>query len=142
MQIEVDDYCFVCGPANPQGLGARFQAADGTATGHFEARPEHQGYAGVSHGGILAAILDEAMVYAASSLGHWVATAEMTVRYLKPAPTEQRLAIRAEVGRQAGRLIECSAEVADEAGTVLARATGKLMRMRPVREEEHPRSAS
>lgn len=136
MQIEVDRYCFVCGPENPEGLHATFQYEPGKATGTFRPRPEHQGYTGVSHGGILATILDEAMVYAAVTLGKWVATAEMTVRYHQPAHTGTELTVQAEVTAHQRRLVQCRAEIRSEDGTLLASATGKLMQGRALREEE------
>ena len=136
MRIEVDRRCFVCGPDNPEGLRASFECAEGRATGRYLPRAEHQGYAGISHGGILAALLDEAMVYAAATLGHWVTTAELTVRYREPAPTGAPLTIQAEVTRRQRRLVECRAEVRNEEGRVLATATGKLMQGRALRDEE------
>lgn len=136
MDLQIDEYCYVCGPENPEGLRGTFECADGKATGRFVPRKEHQGYTGVSHGGILAALLDEAMVYAAVTLGRWVATAEMTVRYNKPAPTGQPLTIRAEVTGQRRRLVECRAELFSEDGTLLASATGKLMQGRALEEGE------
>lgn len=138
MRLDVDKFCFVCGPENPEGLKAVFEAADGKATGTFLSRPEHQGYTGVSHGGIIAALLDEAMVYAATSLGHWSATAELTVRYSKPASTEQTLTVTAEVTEQKRRLVHCRAELRDAGGTLLASATGKLMQGRAIEPGERP----
>jgi uncharacterized protein (TIGR00369 family) len=136
MRIEVDRYCFVCGPDNPEGLKATFDCAEGRATARYFAREEHQGYAGISHGGILAALLDEAMVYAAATLGRWVATAEMTVRYLKPAPTGEWLQVRAEVVQHRRKLVEATAEILREDGTVLASAAGKLIQGRELTETE------
>jgi uncharacterized protein (TIGR00369 family) len=136
LNLEIDRYCFVCGPENPEGLKASFQCAEGRAEGRYTPRPEHQGYRGISHGGILAALLDEAMVYAAATLGHWVATGELTIRYLKPAPTTEPLTITAAVTRHQRRLVECEAEIRSHAGEVLATARGKLLQGRPLREEE------
>jgi len=138
MELEIDGYCFVCGPDNPEGLRIRFAAAEGRAEASYAPRREHQGYAGISHGGIVAALLDEAMVYAATSLGHWVATAEMTIRYSRPAPTGETLTVAAEVVRRQKRLVECRAEIRGEDGSLLAAATGKLVQGRRVREGEHP----
>ena len=136
LELDVDRYCFACGPENPQGLHAHFHAADGKATGKYVPRGEHQGYTGVLHGGILATLLDEAMVYAAVTLGRWTATGEMTVRYLRPAPTGRPLAVLAEVTRNQRRLVECRAEIRSEDGTVLATATGKLVQGRELTAEE------
>lgn len=138
LELEIDAFCFVCGPENPAGLQVRFESENGRAVGRYQSRAEHQGYTGISHGGILAALLDEAMVYAAATLGRWVATAELTVRYSRPAPTGVTLVVTGEVTGQRGRLVQCRAEIADEAGTVLATASGKLMRGRELREREAP----
>lgn len=136
MNLEIDRYCFVCGPENPQGLRAAFECSDGRAAATYVVRPEHQGYTGISHGGILAALLDEAMVYAAVTLGRWVATAELTIRFGKPAPTGEALTVRAEVVRHDRRLVECRAEIRSAKGDILASATGKLLQGRALREGE------
>jgi uncharacterized protein (TIGR00369 family) len=136
MNLEVDRYCFVCGPDNPNGLHARFQCGDGKASVRFVPQAEHQGYSGVSHGGIVTALLDEAMVYAATSLGHWTATAEITVRFRRPVPTTEELHVTAEVIHQQRRIIECRAEAKAPDGTVLATATGKLMQGRALTDDE------
>jgi uncharacterized protein (TIGR00369 family) len=136
LPLEADRYCFVCGADNPEGLHCRFTPSEGSAEARYVIRPEHQGYAGIAHGGILATLLDEAMVYAAVSLGRWTATAEMTVRYVHPAPTDQPLTITAEVTRHQRRLVECRAEIRDAAGRVLASATGKLIQSRELTEDE------
>jgi len=136
MDVEVDQYCFVCGLENPEGLKAAFQSADGKATGRVSLRPEHQGYAGISHGGVVSALLDEAMVYAAVTLGRWATTAELTVRFSKPVPTGEALVLAAEVTGHRSRLVECRAELRDSAGALLATATGKLMQSRALRPGE------
>jgi uncharacterized protein (TIGR00369 family) len=135
VDLVVDGTCFVCGPDNPHGLRLCFDCADGRAQARVVVRPEHQGYAGITHGGILAALLDEVMVYAAGTRGYWFATAELTVRYAKPVPVGRPLRLSGEVTRDRGRLVECRAELCDEAGMVLAHAAGKLVRG-PAREEQ------
>lgn len=136
LPLEIDPYCFVCGPENPQGLHAHFRCGEGRATGRYHPRPEHQGYVGVAHGGIVAALLDETMVYAAITLGRWVTTAEMTVRYVRPTPTDQPLVLYGEVTRQARRLVLAVSEIRAEDGTVLATASGKLLQGRELTAEE------
>lgn len=53
-------HCFVCGVENPHGLHLTFkQTAPDEVTVEYTV-PEHfQGYPGVVHGGIVAAMLDE-----------------------------------------------------------------------------------
>jgi hypothetical protein len=56
--------CFVCGEANPAGLRQRFETDGRVVRARFTPRPEHAGFTGVVHGGILATLLDEIMVWA------------------------------------------------------------------------------
>jgi acyl-coenzyme A thioesterase PaaI-like protein len=72
------------------------------------------------------------------TLGRWVTTAELTVRFSKPARTGDTLTLSAEVVRQRSRLVECRAEARDSEGQLLATATGKLMQSRELREGEAP----
>jgi acyl-coenzyme A thioesterase PaaI-like protein len=52
--------CFVCGIENPIGLKLRFYTDDeGRCIARFRPKPEHQGYPGQLHGGIISALLDE-----------------------------------------------------------------------------------
>jgi uncharacterized protein (TIGR00369 family) len=136
LDVEIDRYCFVCGPDNPSGLQAAFTGRSGKAVGSYHCRDEHRGYVGISHGGVLAALLDEAMVYAAVSLGKWVTTAELNIRYSRPAPVGATLSVAAEVTRHHRRLVECRAEIRDAHGVLLAAGTGKLMQGRALRDDE------
>lgn len=135
MRLTTDESCFVCGPENESGLRVRFECGEGRSRAEFTPAEAHQGYAALTHGGILAALLDEAMVYAAVSLGGWVATAEMTVRYRRPAAVGAPLTVTAHVTRDTLRLVECAADIRDAAGTLIARATGKMLRERGAKGE-------
>ncbi len=51
--------CFVCGIDNPIGLHLSFYTDDeGRCIPHFRPGPEHQGYPGQLHGGIISTLLD------------------------------------------------------------------------------------
>jgi acyl-coenzyme A thioesterase PaaI-like protein len=51
--------CFLCGIENPIGLKLKFYTDDeGRCIARFRPRPEHQGYPGQLHGGIISALLD------------------------------------------------------------------------------------
>jgi uncharacterized protein (TIGR00369 family) len=136
VELEIDRYCFVCGPENPAGLHATFVTEDGRATGRYLPVEEHRGYVGISHGGVLAALLDEAMIYAAATLGKWATTAELTVRYHRPAPTGRPLIVRAEITEQRRRILHCAASIVDEEETLIASGTGRLMQGRDIRGGE------
>ena len=70
--------CFVCGMENPIGLKLAFYEDEGgRVIAHFTPREEYQGYPGVLHGGIIAALLDEAAGRVASRLDLWTTTAKL-----------------------------------------------------------------
>ncbi len=88
--------CFVCGVENPVGLKLEF-ADDGDSTVRAEVTvpDKYNGYPGVVHGGIVAAILDEVSGRALLARGHELknlfVTLKMELRYRKPTPTETPL---------------------------------------------------
>jgi acyl-coenzyme A thioesterase PaaI-like protein len=52
--------CFVCGIHNPIGLHLSFYTDEkGRCIARFQPKPEHQGYPGQLHGGIISTLLDE-----------------------------------------------------------------------------------
>ena len=54
-------FCFVCGLANTYGLKLRFYTtAPGEVTADYVVTEQYQGFPGIVHGGIVAAMLDEA----------------------------------------------------------------------------------
>lgn len=121
--------CFVCGLANPIGLRLRFDTDGRIAQTRFIPRPEHVGFKGVIHGGLVATVLDEIMVWACVvATGRFAFSAEMQVRYLHPLVPRQEVIITGElVANRKNRLFEMRAEARDDAGTVFATATGKYM---------------
>jgi uncharacterized protein (TIGR00369 family) len=127
--------CFVCGEANPVGLRQRFETDGRIVRAHFRPRPEHAGFQGVVHGGVLATLLDEIMVWAcAVTTRKFGFCAEMTVRYQRPATPGEALVAEAElVANRRGRIFEAKAELRNAAGEMLASATGKYM---PIRDAD------
>ncbi len=123
-----DDYCFACGADNPVGLQLKPEAADGRSTTHWTPRPEHQGFEGVLHGGIIATLLDEAMAFACLSVVRGCATAEMQTRFLKPVATALPVTIEARVAQQKRKLLWAEAEL-HQAGELMATATAKFVQL-------------
>ena len=54
-------HCFVCGPDNPIGLKLDFTVEGERCHGEFTSAAEHAGFDGVTHGGIVFSVLDDAM---------------------------------------------------------------------------------
>jgi uncharacterized protein (TIGR00369 family) len=136
-----DQICFACGDRNPHGLHLRFARDGETAVvATFTPREVDQGFPGVLHGGILAALVDEAMAWsmwaADRALG---VTAKMEMRYRRPVPPAGTLTVRGRVARQRGRRFEVEATIADASGEVLVEAAALFLRLSP---EEETRMAS
>lgn len=119
--------CLVCGRANLHGLQAVFRINEEGAWSEV-CPPRHlQGFDGTLHGGVIAAILDDAMWYTAHAKGFFTMTAELLVRYKHPVPTGQPIRVQGRLDSHRGRLIELSARLTDSNGTVLAEGRGKFL---------------
>lgn len=126
--------CFVCGEDNPVGLDLRSESDGQMVQMRFVPKQEHVGFADVVHGGIIATVLDEVMVWAcAIRTKRFAFCAELSVRYLVPLPPGEPTLVTAElVADRRGRLFEAKSEIRNQAGLVFASATGKYL---PVRNE-------
>lgn len=126
--------CFVCGVENSIGLKQSFfEDAQGRVVARFKPRPEHQGYPGVLHGGIAAALLDEVLGRVIVGRGVWMVTARMEIRYKEMIPLDQTLTIVGEAVRETRRLVEAEGELRLADGTVAATATASYL---PIPEEK------
>jgi uncharacterized protein (TIGR00369 family) len=128
--------CFVCGDKNAHGLQARFFFDGNAAYTEVIATEEFEGYKGIYHGGILAALLDEVMIKAILATGVFAVTAEMTVRYRHPVRTGERLAFRGSVTTRKGRMFATEGQVTDGSGRVCAEATGRYLEAKPELNQE------
>jgi acyl-coenzyme A thioesterase PaaI-like protein len=83
-------YCFVCGVENPYGLKLKFYAtAEGEVTSWYTVAELYQGYPGVVHGGIVAAMLDEVtgrVLMGSGEKPRFMFTARLEIRYRKNVP--------------------------------------------------------
>jgi acyl-coenzyme A thioesterase PaaI-like protein len=120
-------HCFACRPVADGGLGLRFSVgADGGVAAGWLGPAEFQSYEGMLHGGLIATVLDSAMVHALFSLGIVAQTADLRVRYRLPVRTTKQLEIHAWLQRSFGPLHELEAEIHQD-GAVCAKAWGKFM---------------
>jgi uncharacterized protein (TIGR00369 family) len=128
MEIVDDQFCFGCGRNNEDGLKLEFSTDLGKTVSEFTLAKKFQGYREVVHGGIIATILDEAMVHAASAQKLFCVTAELTVRYKHPLYVGKQLIVEAELTEKGSRLAEAGAIIRDKSsGAVCAEATAKLV---------------
>ena len=137
MDMVDDGTCFVCGRNHPFGLKLRFalDPEQMRATTTTSLSPHFTGWKRAAHGGIVSAMLDEAMVYACAATGVYVATANMSVKFRKPVPVESELEIIGEITRKKARTLRARSRILLD-GNVLAEAEGALIVMRPITKDD------
>jgi len=96
-------HCFVCGPANAEGLGLVVRRDGTDAVAVFTPRPVHQGYPGRLHGGIVGMLVDEMLVYAGAPHGLWGVTAKVRYWVRRPVPLDRPLGLRGRLVQRSGR---------------------------------------
>jgi uncharacterized protein (TIGR00369 family) len=121
--------CFVCGESNPTGLNLRSETDGRIVRLHFVPKADHVGFTGVVHGGIIATLLDEVMVWAcAVATKRFAFCAELNVRYLQPVrPGEATIATAELEANRRDRVFAAKAELGNGSGAVFAKATGKYL---------------
>jgi acyl-coenzyme A thioesterase PaaI-like protein len=121
--------CLVCGTGNPHGLQLSLMVdpASGVVSTEFVPGDGHIGFEGIVHGGIIATVFDEAMVWAATWFGkRFCVCGELSVRYRSRAGVGQRLLFSAKVEFARPKLIETAATLMGD-GRLLATAQGKYV---------------
>jgi acyl-CoA thioesterase len=114
---------------------------DGESVLEVELGPIHMSRANRAHGGLLFTLLDTALgraVLADLPAGRGCATVELKINYFRPVQSGRVRAV--------GRLLELTkslgyaeGEVMNDAGKVLARASGTFFLTRTMRQEERER---
>jgi acyl-coenzyme A thioesterase PaaI-like protein len=133
-------FCFVCGVENPCGLHVHF-FHDGyhRCVARVMLSEQYQSYPGITHGGILATLLDETMGRAILAEegtdnidgARFMFTARMEIRYRRPVPLDQEFTVRGRVDEDKGRKVEVSGEVVLADGTVAVEASATLVNIPP-----------
>lgn len=120
------DRCFVCGPDNPIGLKLKFKREGEGVRAEFTPSDLHVGYEGLVHGGILAALIDDALANVWFTKGEEAVTAKIEVRFRREVRPGERLIVTAEpTGSKAG-MMTGRAHVRRADGEVVADGLGVL----------------
>ncbi len=123
--------CFICGVENPRGLHLRFyDTGPGEVTAKITVPPEYQGYPGVVHGGIIAAMLDEVAGRAFmgdSRSPRFMFTARLEIHYRKNVPVGQPLHLVGKARVSKPRTASATSAIYDQNGTLLAEADALLV---------------
>jgi acyl-coenzyme A thioesterase PaaI-like protein len=123
-------HCFVCGVANPFGLHLRFyESPPGEVTAEYTVPDEYQGYPGIVHGGVVAAMLDE--ISGRSLMGgdppRFMFTARLDIRYRRNVPVGAPLRLVGHAGPRKGRTATATSEIYSMEGTLLAQAEALMI---------------
>jgi acyl-coenzyme A thioesterase PaaI-like protein len=127
-----DGMCFACGKNNPIGLRLEFDWDGERYSTRYVPDPAHQGWAGRTHGGFIALVLDEVLsrVVLTTQGMEWV-TVELSTRLVRPIPTGRPVDVVGRIESVRSKLITAVGEVIDvETGQTVATGHAKLMKAR------------
>jgi uncharacterized protein (TIGR00369 family) len=122
--------CFVCERANPQGLQIPFAHDDAgeMVVAEFNLGSAFSGAPTYVHGGVVSAVLDEAMAWAAIAVGgSFAVTSELSVRFERPVRVDRAHRVKARLLGKDDRVIQAEAHIVDERGRICAIATATLV---------------
>lgn len=123
-------HCFVCGRENPYGLKLNFyETTPGEVVVEYTVPEQFQGYPGVVHGGVVAAMLDEVTgrVHMGGFPPRFMFTARLDVRYHKNVPVGKPLRIVGYAGKSKERTATASGKIFGPEGDLLAEAEALLV---------------
>jgi uncharacterized protein (TIGR00369 family) len=120
--------CFACGRANPDGLQLPIRTTGHGVELDWAVPAKFQGWEEIVHGGIVATILDELCAWAGTDAGENVVTAELVVRWRRPLRVGLPFRGTGRVIERKGRLLIAESRITDADGSVIAEATGKMMK--------------
>ncbi|TMD04806.1 MAG: PaaI family thioesterase [Chloroflexi bacterium] len=121
--------CWVCEPSNPVGLRVPFHHDEEahTVTATLTLGEHHSGAPHTVHGGLLAALCDDAMAWTAiAEARRFALTAETRLSYVAPVPVGEELTVTARLIGRHGRQLWLMAEVRS-GGAVCVRAESRAL---------------
>jgi uncharacterized protein (TIGR00369 family) len=124
--------CFVCDPDNRDGLRIPFFHDDdaGVVTAEFRLGSEHSGAPHYVHGGVLLAVLDEAMAWAAIALAERFAVVQSTATtFDRPVRIDEDHKVEATVHDRTDTAVTARARITDAGGRRCAEARARLVVM-------------
>ena len=119
------NFCFVCGRKNPRGLYMTFyDNGEDEVYAEYTVSEDYQGYPGIVHGGVQAAILDEIVgrVAMIEDHHHFMMSVKLEVKYRHPVPTETPLRFVGRLVKLRGRLGQAVGEILLPDGTLATEA--------------------
>lgn len=124
--------CFVCEPSNERGLHIPFFFDDERArvVADFSLSEAFSGAPSYVHGGVLLAVLDEAMGWATIAIdGVFAVTRRTTTAFRRPVRVGQRHRVEGWINGRAHGAIDTEAVIVDASGKKCAIATARFVPM-------------
>ncbi len=138
-----DSHCFCCGVDNERGLHLAIAYPEkGAAETSLEVPAWFAGWKSVTHGGLLATLLDEIMAHACYGMAQKAVTAEITVRYQKVVETGSRIRALGKVEGARGRVLVTRGWLYDAEGSVVAEATARFIATTRISKSSGPESSA
>lgn len=122
--------CYVCDPENPQGLRLSFVHDEdaGVVSAEFQLGEEFSGAPRYVHGGVVMAIVDDAMAWAAIAVaGRFAVVRETNTTFEHGVLLGRPHRVEARVESQTERILHASAKVVNEDGKRCARSKARLV---------------
>ena len=122
--------CFVCDPANAAGLRLRFVHDDEAdkVVSDFSLGPSYSGAPRFVHGGLVLAILDEAMAWAAIAIARKFAVSRTSkASFRRPVMVDVAHRVEAVVEGHDGASVAARAQVFNPEGKRCAEASARLV---------------
>lgn len=120
------DGCFGCSASNPVGLKLEFERDGDRVRSRTCVTRSYAGYRAFAHGGVVAAMLDEAMGWAMLHIGGcYGVTRTLNVTYRRPVTVEVPIVLSARITSQRDNRMFLEARIEDERGRLLAGAEGE-----------------
>ncbi|HEY3364723.1 MAG TPA: PaaI family thioesterase [Symbiobacteriaceae bacterium] len=116
--------CFGCGEDNRLGLRLNIRTIGDKTECDFTPTADFQGPPGITHSGVVAAVLDEVMSQLIYAQLQMAVTRKIEVTYRRPLRVGQSYHFTAEIAGQNRRIIAARAEARDSEGNQVARARG------------------
>ena len=113
--------CFGCSRTNTHSLGLHFWLSNQGCYTRCAIPDFLCGIDGLVHGGIIAFLLDEVAQWTMiSRIGKMGVTREITVRYLKPVPTNTEIIVEGKIANQKGKNVILNSTICSNDNALLA----------------------
>ncbi|HON34258.1 MAG: PaaI family thioesterase [Thermovirgaceae bacterium] len=134
-ELEGSRGCFICDRSgtNPRSLGVILYWDGDSERTVIPFTPDDTwcGYEGIVHGGILSALCDDAMAWAAKkAIENWTVTADMSIRFLRPVKSGARYTAFGNSLSVDGRKVKTEARIIGEDGKTYVDAKGTFVGVR------------